>query len=126
MRRHHARRPRAQRGAMAAELMAMFPLIIAFGFLLFQGFLVLSTIGSVEKAARDGARAAMLGYSVPAAVERSMPNWITVQSIGSDNAGKHCPGHCVSVEARVPLGLPIWTSSDITVTRAAAMPKGVG
>lgn len=118
------RQPRAQRGVLAVELAAMIPLVVAFALVLLQGFFVFSTIGSVEKASRDGARAAMRGGSVEAAVERSLPDWLTVQSISTGNGAAACPGRCVTVEARVPLGLPVFTTSELTVTRSAAMPRG--
>lgn len=113
-----------ERGSLSVELLVLVPLVVAFAFLLLQGFFAFSTISAVEKAARDGARAAMRGDSVPAAVHDSLPGWVTLESLSADNGGASCPGRCVAVEARVPLGLPIWTSSELTVRREAAMPRG--
>lgn len=115
---------RAQQGSLSVELIVLGPLVIGVAFLLFQAFFAFSTVSSVEKAARDGARAAMRGDSVSAAVHASLPGWLTLESISADNGGAACPGVCVAVEARVPLGLPIWTSTDVTVRREAAMPRG--
>ncbi len=117
-------RPARQRGAMVVEMIVVVPLIAIVAILLLQGFFAFSTITSVEKAARDGARAAMQGRSVEAAVAESVPDWITVEAISADNGGAACPGRCVAVEARVPLGVPGWTSADVTVRREAAMPRG--
>ena len=74
---------------------------------------------STSAAARDGARAAMLGRSATTAAEKALPSWVTLQSV-TDGCGND---HCVQVTARVPIGLPAFTTEHITVTRTAYFPE---
>ena len=87
---------------------------------LVQGFLAVSTVTSVSAAARDGARAAMLGRSPEQAAHEALPDWVRLESV-SDSCGS---GHCVQVTARVPIGIPSITSERVTVTRTAYFPEG--
>jgi len=61
----------------------------------------------------------MLGRSATAAAENSLPDWVTLQSV-TDDCGND---HCVQVTARVPIGLPAFTTEHITVTRTAYFPE---
>lgn len=108
-----------ERGVLDIELVGFIPALVIVLLLLLQGFLAVSTVTSTSAAARDGARAAMLGRSATAAAENSLPDWATLQSV-TDDCGND---HCVQVTARVPIGLPAFTTEHITVTRTAYFPE---
>ena len=114
----HMLRP-AERGVLDIALVGFIPALVIVLLLLLQGFLAVSTVTSTSAAARDGARAAMLGRSATAAAENSLPDWVTLQSV-TDDCGND---HCVQVTARVPIGLPAFTTEHITVTRTAYFPE---
>ena len=96
------------------------PILVLVTMFLVQGFLAVSTVTSVSAAARDGARAAMLGRSPEQAAHEALPDWVRLESV-SDGCGS---GHCVQVTARVPIGIPSITSERVTVTRTAYFPEG--
>ena len=108
-----------ERGVLDIELVGFIPALVIVLLLLLQGFLAVSTVTSTSAAARDGARAAMLGRFATAAAENSLPDWVTLQSV-TDDCGND---HCVQVTARVPIGLPAFTTEHITVTRTAYFPE---
>ncbi len=108
-----------EKGVLDIELTVFVPILVIVTLLLVQGFLAISTITSVQSAARDGARAAMLGQAPVDAVERSLPDWVTLESVSDGCASSRC----VTVTARVPIGLPSITSEDVTVTRTAYFPE---
>ena len=108
-----------ERGVLDIELVGFIPALVIVLLLLLQGFLAVSTVTSTSAAARDGARAAMLVRSATAAAENSLPDWVTLQSV-TDDCGND---HCVQVTARVPIGLPAFTTEHITVTRTAYFPE---
>ena len=110
---------RVERGALDIELAGFIPVLLVVLLLLLQGFLAISTVTSTSAAASDGARAAMLGRSATAAVERSLPDWVALESV-TDSCGSE---HCVRVTARVPIGLPAFTTRHVTVTRTAYFPE---
>jgi len=109
---------RSERGVLDIELVLFIPLLVIITMFLIQGFLAVSTVTSTSAAARDAARAAMLGRSASAAAEKALPDWVTLESV-TDGCGSE---HCVQVTARVPIGLPSFTSKDVTVTRTAYFP----
>ena len=96
------------------------PILVLVTMFLVQGFLAVSTVTSVSAAARDGARAAMLGRSPEQAAHEALPDWVRLESV-SDSCGS---GHCVQVTARVPIGIPAITTEHLTVTRTAYFPEG--
>ena len=102
-----------ERGVLDIELVGFIPALVIVLLLLLQGFLAVSTVTSTSAAARDGAR------SATAAAENSLPDWVTLQSV-TDDCGND---HCVQVTARVPIGLPAFTTEHITVTRTAYFPE---
>jgi len=110
---------RSERGVLDIELVLFIPLLVIITMFLIQGFLAVSTVTSTSAAARDAARAAMLGRSASAAAEKALPDWVTLQSV-TDDCGND---HCVQVTARVPIGLPAFTTEHITVTRTAYFPE---
>lgn len=109
-----------ERGILDIELVAFIPILVLVTMFLVQGFLAVSTVTSVSAAARDGARAAMLGHSPTQAAHEALPTWVQLESV-SDRCGNR---HCVKVTARVPIGIPSFTSKYVTVTRTADFPKG--
>ena len=109
-----------ERGVLDIELIGFVPILVLVTMFLVQGFLAVSTVTSVSAAARDGARAAMLGRSPEQAAHQALPDWVRLESV-SDSCG---PGHCVQVTARVPIGIPSITSERVTVTRTAYFPEG--
>ena len=108
-----------ERGVLDIELIGFVPILVLVTMFLVQGFLAVSTVTSVSAAARDGARAAMLGRSPEQAAHQALPDWVRLESV-SDSCG---PGHCVQVTARVPIGIPSITSEHVTVTRTAYFPE---
>ena len=52
-----------ERGVLDIELVGFIPALVIVLLLLLQGFLAVSTVTSTSAAARDGARAAMLGHT---------------------------------------------------------------
>jgi len=110
---------RDERGVLDIELVGFIPILVLILLFLLQGFLAVSTVTSTSAAARDGARAAMLGQSATAAAEKSLPDWVTLQSV-TDECG---PQHCIQVKARVPIGLPAFTTKHVTVTKTAYFPE---
>ena len=111
---------RDERGILDIELVAFIPILVLVTMFLVQGFFAVSTASSVSAAARDGARAAMLGRSPVQAAREALPTWVRLESV-SDRCGDK---HCVEVTARVPIGIPSFTSKHVTVTRTADFPKG--
>lgn len=109
-----------ERGILDIELVTFIPILVLVTMFLVQGFLAVSTVTSVSAAARDGARAAMLGHSPTQAAREALPTWVQLESV-SDRCGNR---HCVEVTARVPIGIPSLTSKHVTVTRTADFPKG--
>jgi len=61
---------RDERGVLDIELVGFIPILVLILLFLLQGFLAVSTVTSTSAAARDGARAAMLGQSATAAAEQ--------------------------------------------------------
>ena len=109
-----------EQGVLDIELIGFVPILVLVTMFLVQGFLAVSTVTSVSAAARDGARAAMLGRSPEQAAHQALPDWVRLESV-SDDCGS---SHCVQVTARVPIGIPSITSKHITVTRTAYFPEG--
>lgn len=110
----------SDRGSMAVELVAFVPIIALVTLIVVQGFLAVTAVSSAQDAARDGARAASLGRSVDDAVHAQLPDWIRLERL--ERWG--CGGECVSVEVRIPIGVPGVTTSSVTVTRTAELPRG--
>ena len=111
---------RNERGILDIELAAFIPILVLVTIFLVQGFFAVSTVTSVSAAARDGARAAMLGRSPEHAARDALPKWVQLESVSDTCKDKHC----VKVTARVPIGIPSFTSKNVTVTRTADFPKG--
>ena len=111
---------RDERGILDIELIGFIPILVLVTIFLVQGFFAVSTVTSVSAAARDGARAAMLGRSPEQAARDTLPKWVQLESVSDTCKDKHC----VKVTARVPIGIPSFTSKNVTVTRTADFPKG--
>lgn len=118
------RRREDDTGSVAIEFAAFVPIMVMAVIILIQGFLVVGSIVSAQQAARDGARALMTGGSATTAVYQQVPGWVQVQAVRTgSSAVPGCLGQCVEVELRVPIGLPGWTSENITVSRTAELPE---
>ena len=65
-----------ERGVLDIELIGFVPILVLVTMFLVQGFLAVSTVTSVSAAARDGARAAMLGRSPEQAAHEALPDWV--------------------------------------------------
>jgi hypothetical protein len=113
-----------ERGALSVELVGIVPLLVLITLVVVQGMLAVTTVSAVQQAARDGARAQMTGQrAVADAVHDQVPDWITVERISTGtDAVAGCPGHCVSVEARIPIGIPSFSVDTVTVRRTADFP----
>ncbi|WP_127132220.1 TadE/TadG family type IV pilus assembly protein [Georgenia sp. SYP-B2076] len=117
-----ARAGERERGSLGVELAAMVPLLMLVTLLIVQGMLAVTTISAVQQAARDGARTMAAGE--PRAVWEQaalaqVPGWLTDVVVRDGG----CAGACVSVEARVPIGLPSITFDTVTVQRTAEFPR---
>ena len=64
---------RSERGVLDIELVLFIPLLVIITMFLIQGFLAVSTVTSTSAAARDAARAAMLGRSASGAAGLGHP-----------------------------------------------------
>lgn len=114
------RRHEEQGAVQSIELAVIAPLLVVITIFMVQAFMAVATVTSVEAAARDGARAAMKGQSVTAAVGDALPDWVVLQSVTQPCASSEC----VTVTARIPIGLPFVTNESVTVSRTAYFPEG--
>jgi TadE-like protein len=111
-----------ERGSMAIELVGMLPLLIIVTILCIQVFLAAATAGAAQKAARDGARSDSLGRNGPAAARDSLPRWVGDSRIYQGSAAKRsCGATCYRVEVEVPLVVPGFSTSLVTISRTAEM-----
>ena len=116
-------RPSAERGSMAVELVAMVPLLVMVTILCVEGFLAAAAAGAAQKAARDGARADTMGASGTSAAYASLPSWVGDARVQQGTAAKPgCGGTCYRVEVEVPLVVPGFSTSMVTVARTAELP----
>jgi hypothetical protein len=107
---------------MAIELVGMVPLLVLVTILCVQGFLAAATAGAAQKAARDGARADVMGNSGPAAARDSLPGWVGESRVYQGSAAKaSCGGVCYRIEVEVPLVVPGLSTSLVTISRTAEM-----
>ena len=69
-----------EQGVLDIELIGFVPILVLVTMFLVQGFLAVSTVTSVSAAARDGARAAMLGRSPEQAAHKALPACVRLES----------------------------------------------
>jgi TadE-like protein len=113
---------RNERGSMAIEMVAMVPLLVLVTIVCVQGFLAVATAGAAQKAARDAARADLLGNSGAVAARASLPGWVGDVRVYSGSAAKaSCAATCYRVDVDVPLGVPGFSISLFTISRTAEM-----
>lgn len=107
-------RSKRERGSAAIELAAAIPIVILVLAALLQVASVVSTTSVANQAARDGARAASLGHSASAAVEKSLPGNMVPKSVQT------LPDGGVEVQLEAKRVVPFMPS--LTVTRSVDMP----
>jgi hypothetical protein len=108
---------------MAVELVAMVPLLVMVTILCVEGFLAAAAAGAAQKAARDAARADTLGRDGSSAAYASLPSWVRDARVQQGGAAKPgCGGTCYRVEVEVPLVVPGFSTSMVTVARTAELP----
>ena len=87
-----------------------------------RGFLAAAAAGAAQKAARDGARADVLGRDGAAAAQASLPDSVSAASVRTGGAAKaSCGGVCYRVEVEVPLVVPGFSTGVVTLSRTAEM-----
>lgn len=118
---------RRDRGAVALEYAAVFPLACFVIFLAFQGYVASTTVERVDNAARTGAREAGKRYEPGLCAKyarQAMPGWLNDYTIdGGHQSVDGDDGVYCRVRAKLPLlwkGIPL----DYTVTRTVTMPLG--
>ena len=111
---------RDDRGSAAIELVGYVTTVVIAAMLCLQGVYVAQVMSVAQQAARDGARAHALGQDVVGAVRAQVPSWAHVQDVRSRVDGR---AFVVEVDVRVPIGVRGVTSSQIVVSRDAAMPR---
>ncbi len=110
------------RGSMAIELVGALPVLVMITILCVEGFLAAATAGAAQKAARDAARAEVMGRSGSSAAYASLPGWVGDAQVAQGSAAKaSCGGICYRVEVEVPLVVPGFSSGIVTVSRTAEM-----
>jgi len=108
-----APRRRDDRGSSAIEMLGLVPVFVAVVLAVLQVVAVGMTAHAANQAVRDGARAASLGRSVPAAVDASLPNGLRAAQISY-------PAGAVRIDVPVP---KIAIFPSFTVSRQAVMPR---
>jgi hypothetical protein len=109
---------------MGIELVGMIPLLVMITILCVEGFLAAAAAGAAQKAARDGARADTMGRSGTSAAYASLPGWVKEARVQQGTAAKaSCGGTCYRVEVDIPLVVPGFTTSLLTVSRTAELPR---
>lgn len=108
-----------EQGVLDIELVAYIPILVLITLFFVQGFFAVSAVTSVSAAARNGARAEMLGHSPEIAIQKSLPDWVKVRSI-SNECGTD---RCLKLTASVPIGIPNIMQKNVEVTRVALFPR---
>ncbi|SFJ82058.1 hypothetical protein [Cellulomonas sp. KH9] len=111
---------RDDRGAAAIELVGYVTMVVITAMLCLQGVYVSQAGAVAQQAARDGARAQALGQDVAGAVRAQVPSWARLQDVRARVDGR---AYVVEVDVRVPIVVRGVTSSQIVVSRDAAMPR---
>ena len=95
-----------ERGVLDIELIGFVPILVLVTMFLVQGFLAVSTVTSVSAAARDGARAAMLGRPPSRPHMRRYPTgcaWNQCRMVAVPGTVSRSPLGCRSVSQPSPL-----------------------
>lgn len=113
-------RPARERGSVVVDLVGFTPVFLLIVLALVQGVIGISGIDAINKAARDGARAAAMGSSEQAAARQAMPDWLGLRQVSRCGG----PDVCVSVTGSIPFGVPgLFAWPEIDVTRESTMPR---
>ena len=111
---------RTQRGSASLEFLGALPLILLAALAGIQLLLTTTTVTAAQNAARAGSRAAGLGATAPAAKGAALdalPSWLR------GDARFTLQGTKATVVLEVPLVLPGLSTSALTVSRRAELPK---
>lgn len=113
------RQLRAQRredhGSATLEMVGIVPVAVAVLLTLIQVVFAVYTTHATNQAVRDGARAASLGRSAEVAIQRSLPDGLSAQSVSYSHGGEG-----VRLTVRVPR---VAVFPSMTIDRTAVMPR---
>ena len=109
---------RSESGQASAELVAVLPLVVLVGAIVWQLALAGQSLWLCAHAARAAARAEAVGGDGEAAARSALPD-----SMERGLRVKSGPTGAVRVELRVPLIARSW-SGPVTVSASAALPNG--
>lgn len=112
-----------ERGSNSVELVGISIVVIFFTALLAEGLYIGSAVGATQQAARDAARAQMLGQSASMAAQESTPDWLRIVNLSTGVSVPGCLGTCAEVTTSVPVGLPSLTFAHTQITQRAIFPK---
>jgi hypothetical protein len=119
---------RSERGQASAEMVAVLPLVVLVGAIVWQLALAGHSLWLAAHAARAAARAEAVGgdgeAAARSALPRSMERGLRVEtgSTGDGSTGGGTAGS-VRVELRIPMLARRWRS-PVTVSASAALPQG--
>lgn len=106
-----------ERGSVAVELMGVMPLLLLAGLAALQLLLVGFTVTAAENSARSGSRVLSTFGDPDDAARRSLPGFL------ADDAEVVAQGEKVTVIVEVPVLVPGLSTSALTVSRAAELPR---
>lgn len=112
-----------ERGSSSVELIGISIVVIFFTALLVEGLYIGSAVGATQQAAREAARAQMLGQSASSAAYDSTPDWLHIVNLRTGGSVSGCIGTCAEVTTSVPVGLPGLAFAHTQVTQRAIFPK---
>ena len=109
---------RGERGTATVELVGFIPFLFLAALAAWQILLVSASATAAQDAARTGSRAAGIGRDGRSAAVSALSGWLR------DDARAAVSGTRTTVTVRVPILVPGLTTSDLTVSRTAELPKG--
>lgn len=118
------RRGRRERGSIAVELVATIPILVGVAMVLAQALAMVAGLGSVNRAARDAARAAgdaNSAVSAQRAAEDAVPSWVHITAVRITQARDTTSA---TVEAKLVYGISgVLSGGGVDVSRSAEMPR---
>lgn len=113
-----------ERGSIAVELVASIPILVAVAMILAQALALVAGVSSVNRAARDAARAAAdanSSVSAQQAAERALPSFVEIRSVQVSEGSRSTQA---TVDVRMKYGINgILTAGGVDVSRSAEMPR---